>query len=256
MTSSEWPGYVRRFHDARPGITEEVLCSARDVHGVDPYRWVARAVPDGTLLDVACGSGPLAAVRPAWTGLDCSMAELRQAHRRGPLVAGRADAMPLADGSVAHAALVMALMVVDSPLDVLAEVVRVLSPGGAVAVLVPADGPLTARDAFAYGLLLSLVGRTALPFPRPEVVAQPRDVLESGGFEIVADERRRFELRLDPRGGIGPDRFVESLYLPDIGHRRRTALRGLARRWGSTHIGLPLRLLVGRVRTGTGRGRR
>lgn len=57
-----WDGYLAAFHAERPGITEAVLGRARSDDGGDPYDWLTDALPDqGVVVDIACGSGPLAA---------------------------------------------------------------------------------------------------------------------------------------------------------------------------------------------------
>ena len=46
----EWARYVGEYHDANPGITESLLCDARDGAGRSPYDWLLAAVPAGTCL--------------------------------------------------------------------------------------------------------------------------------------------------------------------------------------------------------------
>ncbi len=41
----DWDRYVAEYHDARPGITEDVLADARDDRGRSPYDWLVEAVP-------------------------------------------------------------------------------------------------------------------------------------------------------------------------------------------------------------------
>src|SRR6478752_7050747 len=85
----DWRQYLAGFHRDRAGVIEAVL--SRSVGGDHtPYRWLARAVGGGaaTVLDVACGSGPMSRElsREGRTviGLDMSAAELRLAAERGP----------------------------------------------------------------------------------------------------------------------------------------------------------------------------
>jgi len=252
-TAQPWADYVERFHLERPGITETLLSRAADGHGTGPYAWLGAAVPDGgPVLDLGCGSGPARELVGRWVGLDRSMAELgrAQALGRSPSVLATASTMPLRSGSVAAVIAAMSLMVVDDPPAALGEVRRVLAPGGRLAVLLPADGPLTVADRARYAALLTGLGRRALPFPRPEVVADPVTVLEAAGLEVLADDRRRFACALD-KGDA--DLFVDSLYLPDVFPRRLGLARALVRRWGSTGIGIPLRRLVARPRAAADR---
>jgi SAM-dependent methyltransferase len=248
QTAQPWADYVERFHLERPGITETLLSRATDAHGIGPYAWLGAAVPaGGPVLDLGCGSGPAHALVDRWVGLDRSAAELLRGRSlgRSPLVQATASALPLRSGSVQGAIAAMSLMVVDDPPAALDEVTRVLAPGGRLGVLLPSDGPITVADRARYAVLLAGLGRRALPFPHPEVVADPVAVLEAAGFEVVADDHRRFGCALD-KGDA--DLFVDSLYLPDVFPRRLGLARALVRRWGSTGIGIPLRLLVARTR--------
>jgi SAM-dependent methyltransferase len=251
QTAQPWTDYVERFHLERPGITETLLSRATDEHGTGPYAWLRAVVPgDGPVVDLGCGSGPVHDLVGRWVGLDRSMAELHRARSlgRSPTVLATASALPLRSRSAQGAFAAMSLMVVDDPAAALGEVTRVLGPGGRLGVLLPADGPLTTTDRARYAVLLTGLGRRALPFPHPEVVADPVAILEAAGFEVVVDERRRFECTLD-KGDA--DLFVDSLYLPDVFPRRLGLARALVRRWGSTGIGIPLRRIVARPRNRT-----
>ena len=201
----------------------------------------------GPALDVGCGSGPTRERFGGWVGADRSWSELRgaHAHGRGPLVAADAGRLPVRSGSVAVAVAAMSLMVVDDPGATLAEVARVLRPGGPVAVLVPGRGPLTGRDRARYGLLLAVLGRTALPFPHLEVVRDPIGTLTAAGFEVTADDHGRFELPLADRRDA--DRFVDGLYLPGISARRVDGARAVVHRWVGRSIGIPLRRVLARL---------
>lgn len=98
---------------------------------------------DGVVLDLGCGTGALAAALCATggrvVGLDFSLPMLRVARRRASgrwtVSAGDALALPFADSSLAAAATAFTLRnVVDLP-GALAELARVLRPGGRLAVL-------------------------------------------------------------------------------------------------------------------------
>ena len=220
MPAPDWRSYLVRFHAERAGITEAVLTRAVD-GDVDPYRWVAEAVPaGGAVVDVACGSGPLAtALGPRWVGLDLSSAELDVARGRaaGRLQRAHAGALPVADGSAAAVVCALALMLVE-PAPVLAEIRRVLAPGARLVALLPAGRPLTERDRLRYARL------------------------EGSGLRVVTDERRRFRLRIDDEATA--DLFVRSLYVPGAHPRRVARATAVARRWVGSELGLPLRRVV------------
>ena len=113
--------------------------------GQDP-RWrralVARVPNDGgTVLDVATGTGLVAALLlargHAVTGLDQSAEMLAAARRRFdgrvPLVEASATDIPFPDASFDHLTFTYLLRYVDDPGATLAELARVVRPGGTVA---------------------------------------------------------------------------------------------------------------------------
>jgi ubiquinone/menaquinone biosynthesis C-methylase UbiE len=125
--------------------------------------WAERLVdeagvgPGISVLDVACGTGIVA--RRAWdrmdgrgtvTGLDLNEAMLTVARRVGPGIEwrqGDAADLPFADGSFDVVLCQAALMFLPDRTGALAEMRRVLAPGGTVAVAVP--GRLEASTAYA-----------------------------------------------------------------------------------------------------------
>jgi demethylmenaquinone methyltransferase/2-methoxy-6-polyprenyl-1,4-benzoquinol methylase len=114
--------------------------------GQDPL-WrrflVSRLPPGGHVLDVATGTGLVAAelVRRGFrvTGLDQSPEMLAVARRRFgdavELVEAPADSIPFQDESFDHVTFTYLLRYVDDPGATLAELVRVVRPGGLVASL-------------------------------------------------------------------------------------------------------------------------
>lgn len=134
MNDDVWSEYLATFHRERPGITEAVLTRARADDGGDPYDWVAEALAGiGVVVDVACGSGPLARrTSGAWVGLDPSRSEVALAAAVAPRRVALADAarVPVRTQSADAVVAVMALMVVDEPDAAVAEMARVLRPGG------------------------------------------------------------------------------------------------------------------------------
>jgi SAM-dependent methyltransferase len=247
VAGTPWDRYVERFHADRPGVTEAVLARSVDDGGRTAYDWVGEDLGDGVVLDVGCGSGPTRPMVSRWVGVDRSRAELEVArhHGRGPLVRASAPELPVRDRSVDAGVAVMSLMVIDDPPAVVAELVRVLRPGGLLRVLLPADRPLTTADRVRYGLLLAVLGRRAPPFPRPDVTADPGALLAAAGLDVVSDERRRFRFAVAGRDDAAL--FVDSLYLPNLGARRVDLARAVVRSARRGDIGIPLRRVEARL---------
>jgi demethylmenaquinone methyltransferase / 2-methoxy-6-polyprenyl-1,4-benzoquinol methylase len=114
--------------------------------GQDP-RWrrflVSRLPRGGHVLDVATGTGLVAAelLRRGFrvTGVDLSPEMLAVAHRRFgdqvELICASAEALPLGSGSFDHLTVAYPLRYVADPEATLAELARVVRPGGVVASL-------------------------------------------------------------------------------------------------------------------------
>ena len=98
--------------------------------------WLARAaVPDGPFLELGCGRGALAELSPRYAGVDLSLPAL--ARGRGRRFCADMERLPVSDESMAFLFSWAALEHVPHPERVLAEIERVLRPGG-VALLAPA----------------------------------------------------------------------------------------------------------------------
>ncbi len=241
----DWTGYVAGFHEQHAGITEDVLEHARDSDGLTPYDWAAEAVPPGfAVLDLACGSAPMHARLRAnlYVGIDLSAAELEAAAaRRVPVAMGDASLLPLRDDSVDAVVMSMALMLV--PLvDNLAEVARVLRPGGVFVATVPTGGPLPSRDWLRYARLCLALHHRGLAYPNDQALADAGSVYAVAGLTLVSDEAR--PCACDLRTGDVADRLLDSLYLPDVDPARLGAGRQVVRRWVGTTIAIPIRRMV------------
>ena len=148
--------------------------------GQDP-RWRrflvsrTRARPGDTVLDVATGTGAVAAElirRKCCTvvGLDQSPDMLAEARRRLPpgveLVEGDADHLPFPDGSFAALTFTYLMRYVDDPAETLRELARVVRPGGTIAGLefgVPPSPTARALWRLYVGVGLPLAGRVISP---------------------------------------------------------------------------------------------
>ncbi len=235
---TDWPGYLADYHAERPGITEDLLTLARD-GGLSPYSWAGEAVPGGgTVLDLCCGSGPM---RPHLTpdryvGMDLSASELARAQGL-PVVRADASRLPLADASVTAVVISMALQLVPW-FPTLAEVRRVLRPGGLLVATVPANQPLSAGDWVRYGRL-SVALRIAGPsYPNDAALK----ALDLPGLRLESDVSRAF--LLDVSTPERADLLLDSLYLPEVSAERIAAGRAVVRRWVGKQVAVPIRRLV------------
>jgi SAM-dependent methyltransferase len=164
----------------------------------------------------------------SWIGLDTSAAELAAARSAGarPLLRAQASAIPLRDGSVDMVACSMSLMVTTPLSQVIAEITRVLRPGGLLAATIPAAGPLLPPDRVAVAGLIAALGR-APTYPAGRGTPRIPDLLAGHGLQVITDSRRRFGYRL--RGPADADLFLSSLYLPGAPAARCRLARGYLR---------------------------
>jgi ubiquinone/menaquinone biosynthesis C-methylase UbiE len=110
---------------------------------------LAALAPGARVLDVGCGSGwfaeALAGAGFAVTGEDVAEGALALARARAPDVRfarGAEASLPFADASFDAAWLGEVLEHVQDGLGLLAEVIRVLTPGGQLIATTPSHGPL------------------------------------------------------------------------------------------------------------------
>ena len=270
MADPRWRAYLQRYHAQAPGITEAAFEHATDAEVGSPYEWLVAALPRelGDVLDVACGN---AALQPrlrgatSYRGVDVSAAELAEgrARGRGPLTAGDARALPVPDASVDTVVSSMGLMLVDPPERAVAEIARVLRPGGVVGLLLPASGPVRPGD---LRPLLALARHLRGPGSMPRRVTRRRlrRLARGYGLTVVHTASRRFAFPL--RTADDARLAVRALYTPGrTVHQLGTAEAALTR-LAAPHRTLPVPVLrvvarkPGPVRTGaaprTGTARR
>lgn len=210
MPDPRWEGYVAEYHDANPGITEDVLADARDGAGRSPYDWLVEAVPAGasTVVDLACGSGPVARRLGGCrlVGVDRSAGEMARAS--GLRVRALATALPLAGGCSGAVVSSMALMLLSPLAAVLAEVARVLQPGGTFAATVPSRTASPGTAVFAD--ILRTLGQVGVRYPEPLDDVAGR--FGAAGLTLCGDDDVVFT-----RTVTGPDeaaQVVRSFYAP------------------------------------------
>jgi len=248
----DWKAYVADFHRHRAGVAEAVLSRAT-AGDLTPYYWLARAVSvdASVVVDLASGSGPMSRVlaRSGRTvvGVDLSAEELALAVERGPGPWIRADALrlPFRDGSVEVVTSSMGLVVVTPLVEVLAEVARVLRPGGVLAAIAPAVRPLAARD---LPVLTRITSRLRSPprFPGPVELAGFHRTLEAAGLTRVEDKRERYQFTVRSRADA--ELVMSALYLPNTRASRVQAaveyLEDQLRQRPSVEVAIPMRRIV------------
>jgi SAM-dependent methyltransferase len=153
---------------------------------VAAYRLCASLLPDGRVLDLGCGVGhSYRELAPRETvGVDLDPAALAGQDRE--TVAADMRRLPMADGSFASVLSVQSLEHVPDPERVLAEVVRILAPGGRAIFVTP----------------------NRLTFGRPDEIIDPYHYVE---YDVATldDLCRRWFAAVEVRGIDGSDRYRE-----------------------------------------------
>jgi ubiquinone/menaquinone biosynthesis C-methylase UbiE len=117
------------------------MCRLLEAAGLQRWRlWLVKGAR-GRVLEIGCGTGrnlPLYPAHARIIGIDPAMSPLHRAHRRAPgvpLVCARAEALPFKAGAFDTVVSGLVFCSVDDPARGLAEVRRVLAPGGALRML-------------------------------------------------------------------------------------------------------------------------
>jgi SAM-dependent methyltransferase len=137
----------------------------------------------------------------------------------------------------------MALQIVDEPGAALAELARIVRPGGQIVLLLPTAGPVPWRHALRY-FELQLALRRRIRYPNDATLTPERlgAMAEGAGLRITSDQRAGFALPIDDR--TDADLLLHSLYLPGVSDRRLEAGRHVVARAVGTALTVPLRRIV------------
>lgn len=168
-TTASQEAFLQAFHAERPAVTAEAFAGGRAPDGRSSYELLCDRVDGRTrVLDLGCGDGLLlellAAREPGrhLAGVDLSPSSLALARRRPALSGarleeGRAQELPFADDGFDACVSHMALMLMSEIEHVVAEVARVLAPGGVLACVV--GGGAVGGEAYELfvGLLRDLI---------------------------------------------------------------------------------------------------
>lgn len=230
-----WDEYLAAYHHEHAGITERVLSQSRAEGIGTAYEWLRAALPPdvGEVVDLACGSAPMQPLlvgASSYLGVDISEDELAIAARagRGPLLEADALDLPLPDASVDAVVCSMGIMLLRPVERALAEVARVLRPGGMFATIRPVGTPVRAADlSLVVPLLLGL--RHLPEMPQRFSGQRFRRLLAGAGMTVIDDRAARFAHPLEDEADARL--AVEALYLPHVcDDRRADAARRLTRR--------------------------
>lgn len=161
----------------------------------------ARIEPGARVLDVACGTGVVARevaviVGPETppVGLDIAPGMLNVASRVSPQIDwrhGSAEALPFSDASFDRVICQFGLMFFDDPVKALQEMLRVLKPGGRLAVSVWDSIALNPGSSTVHDILHRIAGASAA-----EALAIPYRLGENDDLRQLADAAGFRELDL------------------------------------------------------------
>ena len=180
-------------------------------------------------------------------GIDQSAGELaraRSAASAGLFVRGHAAALPIADAAVDVVVSSMALMLVPLP-EALAEVERVLRPGGTFAATVPIRSTGNGSGQSVFGEILAALGQTGVPYPEGLDRSPVADRFSTAGLTLVDDDIALFTRTVDDPDDAGL--VVRSFYAPGADRARlAAAVSGLRHRVRSAPVpvGYRIRRLV------------
>jgi ubiquinone/menaquinone biosynthesis C-methylase UbiE len=215
--------FLQDFHNARPGLTAQVFADFPVREGAvswpSTYAALAAALPtDGSVnrvFDLACGDGYLLAMlaqqlgpSAVLTGLDMTPGELVAARgrlgERAVLLEGRAQDLPLADASQDAVSCHLALMLMHDLDTVMAQLHRVLRPGGQLLVLVGArqrvQGPALSLWRSLLQQQTRRAGREAVRLGDPRLTneAELRNWWQAVGFGNIRVRELQQERWLTP----------------------------------------------------------
>lgn len=164
---------------------------------LDRIRQVIPA-PDSRSIEVGVGSGRFAAPLGIRIGVEPSRALCRLAQRRGiEVIQGRAEAIPIKDGSCSSVLFVTVICFLDNPIAALRELHRILLPGGLLIVAFIERGGQIHRKYLQEGGKGRFLSRAKF-YSQEEVLAffrqtgfRATDVDSRFGFCVIPAEKRR-----------------------------------------------------------------
>jgi SAM-dependent methyltransferase len=194
-TPEEGLDFLRAWHAAHPGATAQSVSERRFADGRSSYELLASCMPagaDASVLDLACGDGLLTSLLAGRLGegarilgVDASEDDLVLARARGcpprvrfscELASAMSPATASLDAVLCHWALMLFV-----PLDpVVAEIARVLAPGGTFAAVVPSMWSIGSVSPELQALVTEVRAADLPGFPDLGLV-EPRFAAEGAG---------------------------------------------------------------------------
>ena len=206
-----------------------MLGSLTNEMGLSSYDLLTEAMRGGPepVLDLACGDGYLVELlRPnhACIGLDWSEAELSAARRRlgqgSTLVRANAASLPIATATLGTVGSHYSLMLLQPLEGVLADLARVLRPGGLLATVLPArppeDKPNPISVFRAAWKEVSAIYPVEIPPIQDDRALQPETLLKllkGGGFSSISIQSFSATKRM---GVSEATQQLLMTYLPDL----------------------------------------
>ncbi|WP_405778426.1 class I SAM-dependent methyltransferase [Streptomyces sp. NBC_00859] len=195
MTTTLQEAFLREFHAERPAVTADAFGGGRAADGRSSYEILCdRVAGDRRVLDLGCGDGLLLELLARTgddrqlTGVDLSPEALQLARERhslsgATLLEGRAQHLPFAGGSFDACVSHMALMLMGEVEQVIAEIARVLSPGGTLACVIGGG----AVGGEAYELFVGLLRSAVMAAPAAQHIPAlgDRRVRSRDGFDSI-----------------------------------------------------------------------
>jgi SAM-dependent methyltransferase len=153
--------------------------------------------------------------------------------------------LPFRDGSIDAVTSSIGLVVITPLSAVMAEITRVLRPGGVLAAIAPALRPLSPQDLRVLARINARL-RAKPQFPGPVELAGFTKTLQAYGMRRVEDQRERYRFRVTSRADA--EVVLSALYLPQTRWSRVESaielLQDRVERKGSVDITIPMRRVV------------
>ena len=175
ITTSSIPIFNRYARDYDNWYVKHVDTAESEVKAVSTL------IPRGLGIEVGVGSGFFAGRLGIPIGLEPALAMAELARDRGiDVVVGVGESMPLKDSSFDYAVIIVTICFLDDPRKTLAEVLRILKPGGKLITCIVPRGSEHGR----YYMELGRKGHRFYSVAHFYTVGEVRDVLESLGFSV------------------------------------------------------------------------